>query len=198
MSNVVADEWQSFSGYFQIWNSSHNDVIKWKYFPRYWPFVRGIHRWPQKGQRRGALMFSLICAWINGWVNNRKAGDLRGLRAHYDVIVMDHCITQFISAIIINASGTQTYRIRRWVPEPFNYQSCEYTGRGIGHPCGCRCPGTTVCTVLTTTETSQRFCCYKNCKTSVWPDDFGNDHRALIAESNLLTIILHTRVGAIS
>ena len=24
----------------------HDDVIKWKYFPRYWPFVRGIHRSP--------------------------------------------------------------------------------------------------------------------------------------------------------
>ena len=33
-------------------------------------------------------MFSLICAWINGRVNNRKAGDLRHYRAHYDVIVM--------------------------------------------------------------------------------------------------------------
>ena len=22
----------------------HDDVIKWKHFPRYWPFVRGIHR----------------------------------------------------------------------------------------------------------------------------------------------------------
>ena len=44
----------------------HDDVIKWKHFPRYWPFVRGIHRWPvnsiHKGQWRGALMFSLICA----------------------------------------------------------------------------------------------------------------------------------------
>ena len=27
--------------------SYHNDVIKWKHFPRYWPFVRGIHRSPQ-------------------------------------------------------------------------------------------------------------------------------------------------------
>ena len=46
-------------------------------------------RWiPRKGQWRGALMFSLICAWINLWVNNRKAGDLRRYRAHYDVIVM--------------------------------------------------------------------------------------------------------------
>ena len=23
---------------------NHDDVIKWKHFPRYWPFVRGIHR----------------------------------------------------------------------------------------------------------------------------------------------------------
>ena len=41
-----------------------------------------------KGQWRGALMFSLICVWINGWVNNRKAGDLRRTNAHYDVTVM--------------------------------------------------------------------------------------------------------------
>ena len=70
----------------------HDDVIKCKHFPRYWPFVRVIH-WspmnsPHKGQWRGALMFSLIWAWINGWVNNREAGDLRRHRAHYDVIVM--------------------------------------------------------------------------------------------------------------
>ena len=43
---------------------------------------------PHKGQWRGALMFSLICAWINGWVNNSEAGDLRCHRAHYDAIVM--------------------------------------------------------------------------------------------------------------
>ena len=70
----------------------HDDVIKWKHFPRYWPFVRGIHRSPvnspHKGQGRGALMFSLICVWINGCVNNREAGDLRRYRAHNDVTVM--------------------------------------------------------------------------------------------------------------
>ena len=41
----------------------HDDVIKWKRFPRYWPFVRGIHRSPvnspHKGQWRRALIFSL-------------------------------------------------------------------------------------------------------------------------------------------
>ena len=70
----------------------HDDVIKWKHFPRYWPFVRGIHRssmnFPHKGQWRGALMFSLIYAWINGWVNNREAGDLRHHHGHYDATVM--------------------------------------------------------------------------------------------------------------
>ena len=38
-------------------------------------------------------MSSLICAWINGWVNNREAGDLRRYRAHYDITVMSTAIT---------------------------------------------------------------------------------------------------------
>ena len=63
--------------------SPHDDVIQWKHFPRYLPFVRGIHRSqensPHQGQWRGALMFSLICAWINGWVNDHEAGDLNAI-----------------------------------------------------------------------------------------------------------------------
>ena len=43
-----------------------------------------------KGQWRGALMFIFICAWINGWVNNRKAGVLWLHCAHYDVIVVTY------------------------------------------------------------------------------------------------------------
>ena len=70
----------------------HDDVIKWKHFLRCWTFVRGIHRSPvnspQKGQWRGALMFSLICVWINDWVNDREAGDLKRYRANFDVTVM--------------------------------------------------------------------------------------------------------------
>ena len=70
----------------------HDDVIKWKHFLCNWPFVLGIHRSlvnsPHKGQWRRALMFSLICVWINEWVNNCEAGDLRCCCAHYDVIVM--------------------------------------------------------------------------------------------------------------
>ena len=41
----------------------------------------GIHRppvnSPHQGQWRTALMFSLIYVWLNSWVNNREAGDLR-------------------------------------------------------------------------------------------------------------------------
>ena len=66
-------------------NRGHDDVIKWKHFPRYWPFVWGIHRSPvnspHKGQWRGVLMFSLICAWINVRVNRGEAGDSRRHRA---------------------------------------------------------------------------------------------------------------------
>ena len=83
----VTSEW--------IW-PHHDDVIKWKHFQRYWPFVRGIHRSPvnspHKGQWRGGLMFTLICARINAWVNNREAGDLIRYRTHSDVIVVTRSV----------------------------------------------------------------------------------------------------------
>ena len=54
-----------------------DDVIKWKHFPRHWPFVRGIHRSPvtspHKGQWRGALVFSLICA-LNKRLSKKSCG----------------------------------------------------------------------------------------------------------------------------
>ena len=72
----------------------HGDVIKWKHFPRYWPFVQAIHRWPanspHKGQCCATLMFSMICAWTNDWVNNRDAGDLRPHRAYYVTVMETH------------------------------------------------------------------------------------------------------------
>ena len=60
-------------------------------FSKLLAFVRGIHLSlvdsPYKGQWRGALMFSLIYAWTNGWASNQDAGDFRRHHAHYDVIV---------------------------------------------------------------------------------------------------------------
>ena len=55
---------------------------------------------PHKGQWRGALLFSLICTRINGWVNNGEAVDLRRHRAHYDVTVMWFKIPAFVIKIL--------------------------------------------------------------------------------------------------
>ena len=110
--------------------SAHDDVIKWKHFPRYWPFVRWIHRSPvnspHKGQWRRALMFSLICAWINCWVNNRGAGDLRCHRAHYDVIVMNDIaerIAEWGSAAVVKEIGVRRVPQLFLVPILVRYHS---------------------------------------------------------------------------
>ena len=90
---------------------SHDEFIKWKHFPRYWPFVRGIHRSPvnspDKDQWRGALMFSLICVWINGSVNNGEAGDLRRHQAHCDVTVMSLLSTVCFPLCFMMSQSTQ-------------------------------------------------------------------------------------------
>ena len=56
---------------------TYGDVIKWKHFPCHWSFVRGIHRSPvhspHKGQWRGALVFTLICA-LNKRLSNQSWG----------------------------------------------------------------------------------------------------------------------------
>ena len=83
---------------------------------------------PHKGQWRGALMFSLICAWINDWVNNREAGDFRRHRGHYDVIVMNEIMgrygeetlrkkaTPMVTLYNENASLVKTTLWHRFVP----------------------------------------------------------------------------------
>ena len=111
----------------------HDDVIKWKHFPRYWPFVRGIH-WspvnsPHKGQWRGALMFSLICTWINGWANNRETGDLRRHRSYYDVIVLQ-CINS-------NVTPGCTRQYQRVTPSLSDINTWTVS-RALRHG---RCPG---------------------------------------------------------
>ena len=66
----------------------------------------------KKGQWRGALMFSLICVWINGWVNNREAGDLRGYRAHYDITVMaDVWLHHYMASLETTSRMQQCFNI---------------------------------------------------------------------------------------
>ena len=77
---------RSLQGFVHMMTSSNGNI-----FLCHWLCVREFtgHRWiPQKCQWRGALMFSLICVWINGWVKNGDAVDLRRHRVHYDVTVI--------------------------------------------------------------------------------------------------------------
>ena len=87
----------------------HDDVIKWKYFSRYWPFVRGIHRSPvdspHKAHCGGALVLSLICAWTNGWANNRDAVfETSSLWRHWNIITAQ--IRELLYIGVIITSGT--------------------------------------------------------------------------------------------
>ena len=116
-SQILSDESLSYS-LKHISTGEHSLHISWRcthllhlYFLFSWwrhqietcsaslAFVRGIHRWlranhrspmksPYTDQWRGAFMFSLICPWTNGWVNNQDAGELKRHRSHYDVTVM--------------------------------------------------------------------------------------------------------------
>ena len=84
-------------------------------------FIRSQVNSPQKGQWRGALMFSLICTRINGWVNNGEAGDLRRHRTHYDAIVM------YLSVLVIRSvwSVTECKDICHMTAGPLNYETAR-------------------------------------------------------------------------
>ena len=87
--NGVYSQWDPSPQLTQIASldrTHHDDVIKWKNFPPYWPFVREIYRSQEIPRKRtgDAERFYLTFAWAN----NRDVGDLRRHRAHYDVTVM--------------------------------------------------------------------------------------------------------------
>ena len=76
----------------------HDDVIKWKHFPRYWPFVRGIHRSPvdsgHKDQWCGRLGVFYLC------LNKRLSKQSRH-RAYYEVIVMHMIYAHMVSLCFV-------------------------------------------------------------------------------------------------
>ena len=112
----------SFSPSIVMPDHWHDDVIKWKHFLRYWPFVWGIHRSPgnsaHKGQWHGAFMFSMICTWMNSWVNSHEAGGLRRHQAHYDIIVMK---TKLIDGPTVHNSPSTISKTARIPKYPENY-----------------------------------------------------------------------------
>ena len=80
---------------------------------------------------------SLICARINGWVNNGKAGDLRRHRAHYYVIVM--CALSCTFRIICPFHGMDGFRsqstsnAKLWCfPLLLSWESCLANSRVAG------------------------------------------------------------------
>ena len=66
--------------------------IKWKHFPRYMALCAGnspvTGEFPAQRPVTRSFDVSLICVWMDCWLNNREADDLRGHCTHYDVTVM--------------------------------------------------------------------------------------------------------------
>ena len=83
----------------------------WRHFPRYWPFVWGIHRsrWNPCTKASDAELWCFL--WINDWVNNDEAGDVRRHRGHHDVNVMVNsmitvwCYFHLLLSISIHATA---------------------------------------------------------------------------------------------
>ena len=102
-------------------------------FSAYWPYVRSPVNSSHKGQWRGALMLSLICAWTNGWVNNRDAGDLRRHRAHYYVTVKYiHC-RKWRSCFIGPRQHEGSVVVSHSLSYPPVHWNCRQCSRSGGH-----------------------------------------------------------------
>ena len=104
------------------------------------PFMRGIHRSvdsSHKDQWHGALMFSLISAWTNGYANNRNAGDLSRHRAHYDVTVMCLLPDMLIKQGLFNGCNTARILIHetRKSQSTWRFDGCRWPGSHLapGH-----------------------------------------------------------------
>ena len=88
INTLRQNSWHFPDSIFRCISLNHDDVIEWKHSALLTLCVRNslvTGEFPHTGQWRRALMFSLIYAWINSWVNNREADNLRCHRAHYDV-----------------------------------------------------------------------------------------------------------------
>ena len=103
----------------------HDDVIKWKNFPLTCPVCGELtgHRWIPHTKASDAELwcFFCICPWINGWVNNCDAGDLKIHRARYD-ITLSHtplCISMISGVCVqgmwnaqVKGQVTETHRLK--------------------------------------------------------------------------------------
>ena len=96
-------------------------------------------------------MFSLICAWTNGWINNREASDLRHHHAHYDVTVMSTRHKWQIANLVVFSNATRSIVRWPWKPNCSKTSNMGRTSEGdntVNHSdvvgeSPCRCPPTT-------------------------------------------------------
>ena len=83
----------------------HDDVTKWKHFPLPGNSLVTSESSAQRPVTgRGALMYSLICAWTNGCTNNPDSDDLRQHHAYCDVTVMTAAIIWLNAQAPVNSS----------------------------------------------------------------------------------------------
>ena len=88
---------------------------------------------PNKGQWRGALIHSLICAWTNSWANTEDAGDLRSHRAHHDATIMwSHND---------NIAMADTRKCYKYVDFSFVVDVMVLIPTCLDQHCSCRCSG---------------------------------------------------------
>ena len=67
--------WPALVSYFDL-VALHDDVIKWKHFPRNWPFVRGIHRsrWIPRTSASDAELWCFFDLLLNKWLSKQPWG----------------------------------------------------------------------------------------------------------------------------
>ena len=78
---------------FGITHTYHDDVIKWKQFPRYCPFVQGIHRSPVDSPHKGIVTWTfdvLLSVRTNCWTKTWLAGNLTRRGGHLTLPQFDN------------------------------------------------------------------------------------------------------------
>ena len=77
------------------------------------------------------LMFSLICTRINGWINNREAGDLRHHRSHCDVIVTQRWIPYTKGQLHVQCARVMTSTLLFLIQGPISLTIFHRNGKFI-------------------------------------------------------------------